>query len=213
MTIVGIVEDTIQRSLREEPFRTIYTPLAQLTEPETMVTVALRTRQDPLVLASSVRPEVRALSADVVVDYIRTMEQQIGATLVRERLLALLSAAFSVLALVLSCIGLYGVVAYDVTRGVRELGIRLALGAQRMDVLRQVVRGALSLSTIGVVSGLVAAFAATRLVSSLLFGIAPRDPLTLAAAAALLMLTTLMASYVPARRASRVDPVVVLRTE
>jgi predicted permease len=213
MTVVGVVEDTIQSSLRQEPPMTVYTPLAQLREPEPLLTVALRTRPDPLALASSVRPEIRALSDDVVVDYVRTMDQQIGATLVRERLLALLSTAFGVLALVLSCIGLYGVVSYDVTRRVRDLGIRLALGAQRADVLRQVIGGALSVSSIGVLSGLLAALVATRLLSSLLFGITARDPLTLASAAALLVVTTLLASYLPAHRAASVDPVTVLRTE
>jgi ABC-type antimicrobial peptide transport system permease subunit len=141
------------------------------------------------------------------------IEQQISTTLVRERLLALLSSAFGMLALVLSCIGLYGVVSYDVTRSLRDLGIRVALGAQRLDVLRHVVRGALSVSSIGVLAGILAATAATRLLSSLLFGITAGDPLTLASAATLLLVTTLVASYVPARRASRVDPVVVLRTE
>jgi predicted permease len=213
LTIVGVVEDTIQWSLRQDPPMTVYTPLAQLREPEFMVTVALKTRQDPLALASSVGPEVRALSAHLVVDYVRTMDQQIGATLVRERLLALLSSAFGVLALVLSCIGLYGVVSYDVARRVRDLGIRLALGAQRRDVVRQVIGGALTMSSVGVLSGLLAAFVATRLLSSLLFGITARDPLTLASAAALLVVTTLLASYLPARRASSVDPIAVLRAE
>jgi predicted permease len=213
VTIVGVVEDTLQRSLRQEPPMTLYTPLAQLREPESLLTAALRTRQEPLTLAASVRPEVRALSSGVVVDYIRTMEQQIGTTLVRERLLALLSTAFGALALVLSCVGLYGVVSYDVTRSVRDLGIRLALGAQRLDLLRHVVRGALSVSSIGILVGLLSALVATRLLSTLLFGVTARDPLTLALAAALLLVTTLVASYVPARRASRVDPVVVLRSE
>jgi predicted permease len=213
MTIVGVVEDTIQRSLREEPWRIVSMPLAQLPEPISFVFVALKTRQDPLALASSVRPEVRAISSAVVVDSIRTMDQQIGAALVRERLLAMLSTAFGVLALVLSCVGLYGVVSYDVTRSVRELGIRLALGAQRLDVLRHVLRGALSVSSIGVVAGLAAAVAATRLLSTLLFDVTPRDPMTLVSAAALLVFTTLAASYLPARRASRLDPIAALRME
>jgi putative ABC transport system permease protein len=213
LTIVGVVEDTLQRSLRQEPPMTVYTPLGQLSEPESVLTVALRTRQDPLALAASVRPEVRALGTEVVVDYIRTMEQQIATALVRERLLALLSSAFGTLALVLSCVGLYGVVSYDVTRSIRDIGIRMALGAQRLDVLRHVLHRALSVSLIGIAAGLAAAFAATRVLSTLLFDITARDPLTLASAAALLLATTLVASAVPARRASRVDPVEVLRTE
>jgi predicted permease len=213
MTVVGIVEDTIQRSLRDDPPRIVYTPLAQLIEPEPLLTVALRTRADPMTLAAAVRPDVRALDGAVVIDYIRTMDQQIGETLVRERLLAMLSGAFGILALVLSCVGLYGVVSYDVTRDLRDLGIRFALGAQRGDVLRQVVGRALSVSSLGVIAGIAAALAATQLLSSLLFGVTARDPVILTAAAALLLLTTLIASYLPARRAARVDPVVVLRAE
>ena len=157
--------------------------------------------------------EVRALAPDVVVDNFRTMEQQIGSELVRERLLAMLSIAFAALAVVLSCVGVYGVVTYDVSRGLRDLGIRMALGAQRLDVLRQVIRGAVLISSIGIAVGLLAALVGTRVVGSLLFGVTARDPLTLAAAAALLMLTTVAASYIPARRASRLDPALVLRTE
>ena len=213
MVIVGIVEDATQRSLREEPPMTIYTPLTQLRQPEGLVTVALRTPDNPSSLAGSMRAEVRALAPDVVVDNFRTMEQQIGSELVRERLLAMLSTAFAGLAVVLSCVGLYGVVSYNVSRSLRDLGIRMALGAQRLDVLRQVIRGAFLISSIGIAVGLLAALVGTRVVASLLFGITARDPLTLAAAAALLMLTTVIASYIPARRASRIDPALVLRTE
>jgi macrolide transport system ATP-binding/permease protein len=214
MTIVGLVEDTLQRSLRDEQStRMIYTPLTQLLEPEGMLTVALRTREDPLTLAASVRPAARDLNGNVVVENIRTMDQQIGEMLVRERLLAMLSSAFGALALLLSCIGLYGVVSYDVTRNLRSLGIRVALGAQRGSVLRHVVGKALSVSSIGVVVGMSATLAVTQWLASLLFGITARDPLTLTAAAGLLLLTTLLASYLPARRAARVDPVTVLRME
>jgi predicted permease len=213
ITIVGIVEDATQRSLREEPPRTIYTPLTQLRQPEGLVTVALRTSDNPSALAGSMRAEVRALTSDVVVDNVRTMEQQIGSELVRERLLALLSTAFAGLAVLLSCVGLYGVVSYDVGRSLPDLAIRMALGAQRLDVLRQVIRGALFISSIGITVGLLAALVGTRVVASLLYGVTARDPLTLAGAAALLMLTTLIASYLPARRAMKVDPLVALRCE
>jgi predicted permease len=213
LTIVGVVEDATQRSLRLDPPMTVYTPLAQLSQPEALITVALKTRQDPLALAGVVRPAVNALSPSAVVSYVRTMEEQIGVTLVRERLLALLSTAFGALALVLSCIGLYGVVSYDVTRTMRELGIRVALGARRGDVLRQVLRRALSVSSAGVLFGLLVTIAAIHVLSTLLFGITARDPLTLSSAALLLVLTTVAASYIPARRAARVDPVVVLRMD
>jgi predicted permease len=213
MTIVGIVEDATQRSLREEPPMTIYTPLTQVRQPEGLVTVALRTPEDPSSLSGPMRAEVRALAPDVVVDNVRTMDQQIGSELVRERLLAMLSTAFAALAVVLSCVGLYGVVSYDVSRSLRDLGIRMALGAQRLDLLHHVIRGALLISSTGIAVGLLAALVGTRVVGSLLFGVTARDPLTLAAAAALLMLTTVIASYIPARRASHIDPALVLRTE
>ena len=192
---------------------TIYTPLTQLREPETLVTVALRTLDNSSSLAESMRAEIRGLAPDVVVDNVRTMEQQISTELVRERLLAMLSTAFAVFALVLSCVGLYGVVSYDVTRSLRTLGIRMALGAPRLDVLLGVIRGALVMSSIGIVAGLLATLAGTRVVASLLFGVTARDPLTLVAAAALLMFTTVVASYIPARRAARIDPASILRSE
>jgi predicted permease len=213
MTIVGVVDDATQRSLREEPPMTIYTPLAQLREPEGLVTVALRTGDNGSSLTESIRAEVRALAPDVVVDNIRTMEQQIGTELVRERLLVMLSTAFAVLAVLLSCVGLYGVVSYDVTCSLRSLGIRMALGAQRRDVRWGVIRGALFVASIGIGVGLVATLAAARVVASLLFGVTVRDPLTLSVAATLLMVTTVVAAYIPARRASQIDPVLVLRAE
>jgi predicted permease len=212
-TVVGIVEDATQWSLRDDPFRTIYTPLTQLLEPETTLTVTLRSRRDPREFMGSVRAEVAALDSDVVVDYVRTMDQQIGGTLVRERVLALLSSAFGVVALVLSCVGLYGVIAYDVTRTARDIGIRLALGGQPGYVLGRVLGSAAGVTTLGVSIGLVATWFATRVLSSLLFGVTPRDPLTLAFAAAVIALTCLLAGYLPARRASRIDPVMVLRSE
>ena len=213
MRIVGVVEDATQRTIREGALRTIYTPLAQLREPEGLLTMALRIRSAPAALAASLRDEVRGVNRDVVVDNIRTMQQQIGTTLVRERLVSILSAAFGVLALAMSCIGLYGVVSFDVGRRLRDIGVRMALGAQRVNVIWQVLRSGLIVSLAGIAAGLVATIAATRMLSALLFDITPRDPLTLAGAAALLLLTALAASFLPARRASRVNPIVVLRAE
>jgi ABC-type antimicrobial peptide transport system permease subunit len=141
------------------------------------------------------------------------MHQQIADALQQERLLALLSSAFGVLALVLSCLGLYGMVAYDVARRTRDLGVRMALGARRIDIVQHVLRGAVSASSIGVLGGLLAAILAMRVLASLLFGVTARDPLTLTCAAAVLVFTALGAAVIPARRASRLDPVVALRTE
>ena len=213
LTIVGIVEDATQRSLREDPPMTIYTPLTQLREPEALVTVVLRTSDNSSSLAESMRADVRRLAPTVVVDNVRTMDQQISTELVRERLLAMLSTAFAAFAVVLSCVGLYGVVSYDVTRSLRNLGIRMALGARRLDVLLGVIRRALVISSIGIVAGLLATLAGTRVVASLLFGVTARDPLTLFATAGLLLFTTVLASYIPARRAAHIDPASILRSE
>jgi putative ABC transport system permease protein len=213
MTIVGIVEDSTQRSLRENPPMTIYTPLTQLRGPETLVTVALRTLDSSSSFAESIRADVRGLAPNIVVDNVRTMEQQIATQLVRERLLAALSMAFAAIALVLSCVGLYGIVSYDVSRNLRNLSIRMALGARRLDILGGVMLSALVISSVGIVAGVLATLAGTRLLASLLFGVTAEDPLTLVAAAALLVLTTVVASYIPARRASRIDPALLLRSE
>jgi predicted permease len=213
MTIVGIVEDSTQRSLRENPPMSIYTPLTQLREPETLVTVALRTLDSSSSFAESMRADVRGLAPNIVVDNVRTMEQQIATELVRERLLAALSSAFAAFALVLSCVGLYGVVSYDVSRNLRSLSIRMALGARRLDILGGVIRSALAISSVGIAAGVLATLAGTRVLASLLFGVTATDPLTVVAAAALLVFTTVVASYIPARRAARIDPALLLRSE
>ena len=213
MRIVGVVEDATQRNVREGALMTIYTPLAQVHEPEGLVTMAVRVRSYPVALAASLRDEVRAVNPDVVVDNIRTMEQQIATTLVRERLVSILSAAFGLLALAMSCIGLYGVVSFDVGRRLRDIGVRMALGAQRVRRHLAGVRSGLAVSLVGIVAGLAASVAATRMLTALLFDITSRDPLTLAGAATLLVLTAVTASFLPAHRASRVDPMVVLRAE
>jgi len=141
------------------------------------------------------------------------MDEQIGAALVGERLLATLSGSFAALALVLACIGLYGVMSYDVARRLRDIGIRLALGARRAQVVGQVLREASIVTILGTGLGVAGAIAASCLVSTFLFGLAPNDPGTLAFAMAVLSVTSLVAGYLPARRAARVDPAVTLRTE
>jgi predicted permease len=213
ITIVGVVEDTHQMNLREPPPRMVYTPLAQTTPPPTQLMIEIRTERDPAALAASAQAAVRAVSKDVVIRYVRTIDEQIDASLVRERLLAALSSGFALLALVLSAIGLYGVMSYSVTRRSREIGIRMALGAARARVLWQVLQQTAAMSLVGVALGVAAAFVVTKTLTVFLFNLSPRDPLTLAAVCAVLFATSLLAGWLPARRAARLDPLRAIRTE
>ena len=210
--IVGVVRDAKQQ-LRDALPHMAYTPLSQRQEPASGLLASIRTTGDTSAVAATVNDEVRGLTRDVAVTYVRTMEQQIGAALVIERLVVTLSTAFAVLALVLACVGLYGVMSYDVVRRTRDIGIRMALGATRADVLWQVLRQASAVTALGVGVGIAAAVASARLLSGLLFGLAADDLLTLSMGATLLCATALLAGYVPARRAARVDPATTLRTE
>jgi ABC-type antimicrobial peptide transport system permease subunit len=142
---------------------------------------------------------------------IRPFSKQVEQSLVQERLIATLASFFGLLALVLAAVGLYGLVAYSVTRRTSEIGVRMALGATRGNVLKLVLRGALALAILGVIAGLPLAFAGSRFVSNMLFGIRPTDPLTAGSAAVLLVFVALIAAYIPARRASKVDPLTALR--
>jgi ABC-type antimicrobial peptide transport system permease subunit len=157
--------------------------------------------------------EIRTLSKDIVVEHVSTMSEQVDATLVQERLLATLSTAFGGLALVLACIGLYGVMAYSVVRRTREMGIRMALGAARRLVLWQVLRESLWLVVLGVVIGLPLAVWAAPALGDLLYELSPTDPVIFLASAALLLVVAAVASYLPARRASRIEPAVALKHE
>jgi predicted permease len=217
LTIVGIVQDVRQERLRTmPPPRMIYTPIAQLAAPLPRVTAEIRTAGDPralTALAAAVRDEARALSRDAVVSYVRTMDEQLDAALIQEHVLATLSTAFGALALALSAVGLYGVMAYTVARRSREIGIKLALGAARSSVLWHVLRDTIVVSATGICAGLVVAVALAESVSAFLFGLAPRDPRTLAGSAVVLLAVALVAGYLPARKAASVDPIQALRTE
>ncbi|HEY9449334.1 MAG TPA: FtsX-like permease family protein, partial [Gemmatimonadaceae bacterium] len=155
---------------------------------------------------------IAALDRDLPVQ-VQTMEEALGLSLLPQRVGATLLGVFSVLGLVLASIGLYGVVAYAVTQRTRELGIRLALGAETRDIYRVVIRQGMSLMIVGVTIGIAVALLLTRLVRGLLFGVSPADPLTLGVVVAILTVVALLASYVPARRATRVDPLVALHEE
>ena len=168
---------------------------------------------DPLALTSGVQNAVWSVNKDVPLSNLRTMQGVIARSVVQRRFTTLLLAIFAGLAMLLAAVGLYGVMSYTVSQRTHEIGIRMALGAQKADVLKLVVRQGMSLVALGVVLGVVAAVAATRLMSGLLFGVSATDPAVFGGIAALLASVALAANYVPARRATKVDPMVALRYE
>jgi predicted permease len=213
LTIVGVVEDTHQMNLRDAPPRTVYMPLTQTDPTPWQLMVVARTTQEPATLANAAHDAVRAVSRDIVVRYVRSIEDQINASLTRERVLAALSGGFAGLAVLLSAIGLYGVMSYSVTRRSREIGIRLALGAARARVLRQVLRQSLAVSLAGMVAGLASAYLATTTLTTFLFDLSPRDPATFASVCLVLLLISFVSGFLPARRAATLDPVAAIRRE
>jgi len=206
--IVGVVADTKYDRLQSEIAPTAYIPVKNGE-----VTFALRSAVAPSSLIPAVRQVVSEVDNNLPVFGVRTQSQTIDRLLFNERLVARLSSLFGLLALLLACLGLYGLLSYEVARRTREIGIRAALGAQQRDVLSMVVRQGLLLVFFGVVAGVVAAMGLTRYLQSLLYGVRPTDPATFLAVGVMLGMVALMACYVPARRATRVDPMVALREE
>jgi hypothetical protein len=191
--IVGIVGDTKYNNLRREIHPMVYLPITGGG-----ARFELRTAGDPTALIPSVRHTVEVLINDL---------------LVQERVIARLSGMFGSLALLLACVGLYGLLSYEMARRRREIGIRMALGAEKRDVLKMVVGQGIRLALIGVVVGVAGALALTRFLSSLLYGVKPTDPLTFVAVSSILIAVALVACYIPARHAAKVDPMVALRYE
>lgn len=209
--IVGVVGSIRELGPAEEPAPAIYRPFRQM--PGGQFHVILRTTGDPETVAGTAREVVRTLDPNLPVAEIRTMEQVAGDMVARPRLNLQLLGGFATLALVLAAIGLYGVMAYSVTQRRAEIGVRVALGASRPDVMRLIVGQGMRLTLAGLLVGLVGALALTRLMTSLLFGVQPTDPLTIAAVAAFLAAIALVASWIPARRAAGTDPAIALRAE
>jgi ABC-type antimicrobial peptide transport system permease subunit len=177
------------------------------------MTYALRTSGDPLLYVNSVREIVRQADARVPVSEVRTQAADIAQTINREITFAELCSGFAILALVIAAVGLYGTVSYDVARRTGEIGIRIALGAERGGVVRMVLREVLVLAAWGLALGMAAALATSRFVASFLYGTKANDPPTLALAVTTLLGAALLAGYAPARKASRIDPVIALRNE
>jgi predicted permease len=209
--IVGIVRDGKAGSLREEQRRFIFLSHAQRDVLGGMTFYA-RTTGEPDALLGRVRAIVRGVDPDLPVSELKTMRAQVRESLFVERMVAALSAAFGVLATLLAALGLYGVMAFAVSLRTREIGIRMALGARRRDVLRMVLRDVAVLVAVGVALGLPGGYGVGRVIETQLFGLNARDPLTFGAATACLLLVALLAGYIPARRAALVDPMVALRS-
>ncbi len=209
--VVGVIGDVKYDQMAAEIGPNVYLSYRQSGYPGYYVT--LRTAGHPLTLAGAVRAAVAGVSSAVPLYDLRTMEQRIANSTSRSKFNTLLLLAFSVLAVVLAAVGLYGVMAYSVTQRTREIGIRIALGARTSDVLRLIVRQGMRLVLAGSLMGLAGALALTRLLRSLLFGVSPADPLTFAIIPALLAGVALLACWLPARRATKVDPVEALRYE
>jgi predicted permease len=212
MEVIGVVKDFKYTNLRDEIPEQAYVPYLSDRHPGGM-TVYVRTAMDPNQLIPTLRAKVRDLDPNLPVYAMRTTEVQINNSLSTERMIASLSAVFGFLATLLAVIGLYGVMAYTVAQRTREVGIRMALGAARGNVIWMVMREVLLLVAIGVATGVVASLALTRVVQSQLFGLTPHDPLTLALATAALAFVACAAGYIPALRASRLDPMAALRYE
>jgi putative ABC transport system permease protein len=209
--VVGVVGHTKHEGLDAENRLQLYLPYAQ--QPRPMLTVAVRTAGDPAGYVNQMRRAVRSIDPDQPISAVRTMDELIAQSVGQRRLSMLLLSLFSGIALLLASLGIYGLMSYSVAQRSRELGVRIALGADRADVLRLVLRQGMSLALIGIGVGVGAAFALTRFISSQLYGVGATDPGTFAGMAVLLGLTALAANLIPALRATRVDPAVVLREE
>ena len=211
--IVGVAKDAKTNDIRERTPRTFYVPFLQDRSSWRETTFEVRTDIDPLGVATSIRRELQAIDTNLPVFRIRTLEDQVDESLGQERLVTALASLFGGLAMALASLGLYGVMSYAVSQSTHEIGIRMALGAQRSHVLGLVVRNGMTLTLIGVAFGLFGAVLLTRLISSLLFDVTPTDPPTFVFVAVGLSLVALLACYIPARRATKVDPLVALREE
>jgi predicted permease len=209
--IIGILADVKQSELSEAALPEMYAPFAQW--PVDAFSIVMRTSGEPTSVMTSARAALREIDPYLPMFDVKTMDKVVAESVARPRFYMLLLTSFAAVALVLSAVGIYGVIAYLVTMRTRELGIRIALGASNGDVLRLVLREGVVVATVGLAIGTAGALALSRLLSSLLFGVRPNDPLTFLVVAVTLALVALLASFIPARRAARLDPLVAIRAE
>jgi len=213
LTVIGVVGDVRQSGLTEQKLE-FYVPYAQerrsFMAPRDLV---VRTRGDASSVAAAVRQAVWSVDKDQPVSNVRTLDQVFAAAISRERFQALLLGLFAALALLLACVGLYGVISYAVVQRTHEIGVRVALGARPADVLRLVIRQGMTLTFVGLVIGIGVGSVVTRVLTDMLYGVSARDPLTFVGVPVLLLLVAFLACYIPARRATRIDPLVALRYE
>jgi predicted permease len=216
LTVVGVVGDVHQMGLDVAPEPEFFMSASQDVQFSPFLWPSylfVRTQTDPLGLAASVQAAVWEIDPEQPIASVRTMDNVLDSEVASRNTQLTLVGAFAVLAVLLAAVGLYGVLSFTVARRTSEIGVRMALGAQASTVVTDVIRGALKLAALGIVLGLVASFAVTRFLGSFLFGVSPTDPSTLVGVALLLLVVTTLASFVPARRASRIEPVIALRAE
>jgi putative ABC transport system permease protein len=211
MSIVGVVGDVKQLGLDSSAEPEVYLPHLQV--PAASMSLVIRTTSDPLSVAAAVKNQIQTIDKDLPIDDAKTMQQLLAESVSGRRFNMLLLTVFAVVSLLLAIVGIYGVMSYAVTQRTQEIGIRMALGAKAGDVLTMVVKNGMSLALIGVGIGLAGSFALTRLLATLLFQVAPTDAVTFTGVSICLIVAALMACYIPARRATKVDPLVALRSE
>jgi len=209
--IVGVAGDVKRMTLTASLPPEIYVPFAQSTTGR--LEFLVRAEGRPAEMAAAVKAQMWSIDKNIPASYLNTMDQLIQGTLAQPRFNAALLAAFAGLALILAMVGLYGVIAYSVTQRTREIGVRMALGARRADIFRNVLAHGMTLTLAGIVAGLAFALAMASWLSGLLYGVSALDPMTYAVVTAMVILVALAACYLPARRATLVDPMVALRSE
>ena len=213
ITIVGVVGDVkhFGLDLPEQP--ALYSPYTQINPWKRWMAITARTQANPESMAQSVKQQIWKVDSQLPITDVKTMNEVSAASFAARRFNMLLLAIFAGLALVLAAVGIYGVMSYAVTQRTQEIGIRMALGARATDVLKLIIKNGMTLTLLGVVIGVAGALALTRLLTTLLFGVTPTDKPTFIAVSAVLILVALLACYLPARRATKVDPLVALRYE